>query len=252
MMMALGRLPPALYIGGTFTTAGGIPASNIVRWDGVTWSPLGAGITANGAGPNVRAILQHDEDGPGPLPPRLFVGGFFGAAGGQNAYHIAAWDGQNWSPLGGGMTDAVNALVELDEDGPGPQTPSLIAAGNFTLTSGFASNGAARWKNGAWSALGSGPGVGTGTMVIFDLDGPGPAAAQLVARQPTRLISWNGASWSTVPGTFSQGMSSSSLPPRSGPGLAHLLYTPQLPSSARGLRQLPPRRFHHCQPHRPA
>src|SRR6185436_545018 len=124
----------------------------------------------------VRAIIRHDEDGAGPLAPRLFVGGYFGAAGGQTAYHVAAWDGQNWSALGGGMTSAVNAFLELDEDGRGPDTPSLIATGNFTLTSGFPSNGAARWKNGAWSAMGSGPGAGTGTMVLFDADGPGPAA----------------------------------------------------------------------------
>jgi len=98
------------------------------------------------------------------------------------------------------MTSAVNAFLELDEDGRGPDTPSLIATGNFTLTSGFPSNGAARWKNGTWSPMGSGPGPGTGTMVLFDADGPGPAAAQLIARQSNRLVSWNGISWSVIPG----------------------------------------------------
>jgi len=29
---------------GTFTQAGGIPASNIAAWDGTTWSALGSGV----------------------------------------------------------------------------------------------------------------------------------------------------------------------------------------------------------------
>jgi hypothetical protein len=33
----------ALYAGGSFTTAGGIPAANIARWNGTTWSALGSG-----------------------------------------------------------------------------------------------------------------------------------------------------------------------------------------------------------------
>jgi hypothetical protein len=53
-------------------------------------------------------------------------------------------------------------------------------------------------------------------MVLFDADGPGPAAAQLVARQSARLTAWDGASWSVIPGTFSGGITSSSLPPIQG------------------------------------
>ena len=33
-----------LYAGGDFTTAGGVTANNIAKWDGSAWSALGSGM----------------------------------------------------------------------------------------------------------------------------------------------------------------------------------------------------------------
>src|ERR1041384_3098149 len=33
-----------LYVGGTFTIAGSVFATNIAKWDGTNWSPLGSGL----------------------------------------------------------------------------------------------------------------------------------------------------------------------------------------------------------------
>src|SRR5262245_55766850 len=33
-----------LYVGGVFTTAGGVFATNIAKWNGSTWSAIGSGI----------------------------------------------------------------------------------------------------------------------------------------------------------------------------------------------------------------
>jgi trimeric autotransporter adhesin len=33
-----------LYAGGWFTTAGGVKANAVARWDGTSWSPLGDGV----------------------------------------------------------------------------------------------------------------------------------------------------------------------------------------------------------------
>ena len=40
----------AVYVGGQFTHAGGVPADSIARWDGTNWEPLGDGL-----GPGVAA-----------------------------------------------------------------------------------------------------------------------------------------------------------------------------------------------------
>ena len=75
---------PALYAGGSFTTAGGVSASHMAKWDGSTWSPLGSGINGH-----VRAMTIFD-DGSGPA---LFAGGQFATAGGSPAHNIARWNG---------------------------------------------------------------------------------------------------------------------------------------------------------------
>ena len=37
---------PALYAGGGFTTAGGVSANYIAKWNGSAWSPLGSGMNS--------------------------------------------------------------------------------------------------------------------------------------------------------------------------------------------------------------
>ena len=38
------RAVGGVYVGGQFTTAGGVAASRIARWDGSSWSALGTGM----------------------------------------------------------------------------------------------------------------------------------------------------------------------------------------------------------------
>ena len=59
----------SVYVGGAFTQAGGIPASQIAEWNGNTWSPLGTGLNNY---PHAVAV--------GPSG-KVYVGGIFGATG---------------------------------------------------------------------------------------------------------------------------------------------------------------------------
>ena len=45
--------PGNVYVGGVFTTAGGVPVNGIAKWDGSNWSALGSGFNT---GSNCRAI----------------------------------------------------------------------------------------------------------------------------------------------------------------------------------------------------
>src|SRR5262245_24259322 len=150
-----GPIPLSMYVGGNFQTAGGIPAARIARWDGLTWSALGAGLNSES-----RAIVAFDEDASGPAAPVLMVGGFFTTAGGLPASRIARWNGTAWSAVGGGMGTgtslSVEELVVFDEDGAGPNPPALFAAGVFDTAGGVPANNVARWNGQAWSAVGGG------------------------------------------------------------------------------------------------
>ncbi|MBL9030423.1 MAG: hypothetical protein JNM80_01775 [Phycisphaerae bacterium] len=76
---------PALYVGGLFQSAGGVPVNNLARWDGHTWEPLGAGMRASITG------LAAFDDGHGPA---LFVAGRSAGFGGvATTASIGMWVG---------------------------------------------------------------------------------------------------------------------------------------------------------------
>ncbi|MEX2219702.1 MAG: hypothetical protein WD749_13195 [Phycisphaerales bacterium] len=116
-------------------------------------SPVAAATVLAGL-PRAQAVF--DEDGPGPLPARLFVGGDLSAADGLPVANIARWDGQAWSAVGGGggagvpgASESILAL-QVHDDGSGP---ALYAAGRFTSAGGQPAPGLARWTGAAWQAL---------------------------------------------------------------------------------------------------
>ncbi|MBL9077862.1 MAG: hypothetical protein JNL08_10180 [Planctomycetes bacterium] len=126
-----------VVVGGNFGWAGGSPASNIARWNGSTWSALGAGL--DNAVLAVRQMPNGD----------LLAGGYFANAGGAPASRIARWDGAAWAPLGTGMDQPVLALVALPNG-------DVVAAGEFTTAGGVAASRIARWNGTAWSPFGAG------------------------------------------------------------------------------------------------
>lgn len=77
-----------LYAAGNFTLIGGISANNIAKYNGVTWSPLGTGLTG---GVVARNALFFDAQG------LLTVGGTFTTAGGIVVPgRSARWNGASW------------------------------------------------------------------------------------------------------------------------------------------------------------
>lgn len=126
---------PELCVTGSFTTAGGVSARNVARFDGSTWSAFGAGLFGEGW-----AFAAFEG--------RLVAGGDFLTQG-----SVVEWDGASWSPLGGVTVGGVSRLLVHDE-GAGPV---LFAGGKLkTLPagSGPSPGGLARWDGASWSALG--------------------------------------------------------------------------------------------------
>jgi hypothetical protein len=99
-----------LYAGGVFTTAGGVNANYIAKWDGSAWSALGSGIAGS-----AYALAVSGTD--------LYAGGNFLMAGSVLANCTAKWDGSDWTALGSGIKNVyligsytVNAMAMSGTD----------------------------------------------------------------------------------------------------------------------------------------
>ena len=127
----------SLYAGGRFTTAGGVAANSIARWDGTSWHPLD-----NEMDDGVLA-LAIDVDG------TLYAGGQFTTANGVEVNHIASWDGTSWHSLENGTDDTVRALAI------GPEK-RLYTGGSFSTAGGVEVDRIARWDGITWHPAGDG------------------------------------------------------------------------------------------------
>ena len=205
----------SLFVGGEFTTIGGVEANHVAVWDGETWSAL-SGPTGNGTSNFVAAWATFDA-GNGSV---LYAGGALSSAGGKEVSGVAAWTGADWFPviglIGAGLNNSTSTF-EVFDDGSGP---ALYAGGAFAAAAGDLVNGVAKWSGTAWTGL-DGPfatGVGgPGRFWVRDLevydDGKGGGTALYAAGAFSsaggvaayNIAKWDGSSWSELGGPFGNG-----------------------------------------------
>ena len=189
---------PVLYAGGFWFESDGPEVQSTAKWDGKTWSPLGADVNNI-----VRTMTVFDDDrGSGPL---LHVAGDFLTAGGEPASRIATWNGTEWAPLAGGGANELIASLIVWDDGYGGG-PALYAGGDFTIMSGdIQTNFIAKWDGVQWSPLGSGMDSTVIAMAAYD-DGSGPvlyAGGRFTTAggvEANGIARWDGKQWSALPG----------------------------------------------------
>ncbi|WP_226163450.1 hypothetical protein [Hymenobacter terricola] len=184
-----------VYAGGQFTMAGGVAANYVAKWNGTTWSPLGAGLSsANSYGYVYTLAVAGNGD--------VYAGGQFTMAGGVAANYVAKWNGTTWSPLGAGLSSAnsYGYVYTLAVAGNG----DVYAGGNFTQAGGVAANYVAKWNGTAWSSLGAGPANGMNSGVTaLAVAGNGDVYAggnftQAGGVAASRVAKWNGTAWSPL------------------------------------------------------
>jgi hypothetical protein len=131
-----------VYVAGEFTTAGGVSASQIARWDGEAWHALGSGImTGSYAYPTDMAIGPNGD---------IYVAGRFGSAGGvSKTSYFTCWDGDEWVPMYDGFVNSIGRAIVVDEN------DSLFLSGAFSTFDDVSVRNAACRIGGTWYAMGS-------------------------------------------------------------------------------------------------
>ncbi len=193
-----------LYVGGSFTEAGGKEVGRVARWDGSSWSAVGTGMN----GP-VYGLTVHD-DGSGPA---LYACGLFTTADGRAAHAVARWDGRTWSPVGDGISWALpgsagsspyglSMLSVADAFGEGPR---LYLCGNGTLERDGTAGGILQWDGARWSVVGDGANRRAWAATMIPPQGAaGPRLVvagefQALGGAPIPYLgAWDGTAWSAI------------------------------------------------------
>ncbi len=187
---------PRLVVGGRFQEVGGVGARNVASFDGIMWSPMGAGLPGSSIVVDYCSDLhEFDIDGAGPGPTRLIAAGGFQSL-------VRAWDGTTWIAFGGGLAGggsnkfpSADVLETIQIDG----VPQLVMSGNFTYAGGqWTGNAPVRWDGATWNTIRHAP--SWISALRFHDDGTGPRL--FVGRYYADyadgygyLTAWTGANW---------------------------------------------------------
>jgi len=156
---ALAVVGNEVVVGGVFTSAGGVSANYVARFNTQTstWSSLGTG-SSNGVNEQVWALAVVGDE--------VVVGGYFTSAGGVRAHGVARFNTQTntWSTLGTGSSNGVSGGIVFALAVVGNE---VVVGGVFTSAGGVSANSVARFntQTNTWSTLGTGSSNGVSTIV---------------------------------------------------------------------------------------
>jgi hypothetical protein len=181
-----------LYVVGGFTTAGGNAANGIAKWNGTTWSALGAGKP----GASVITIDPNNGD--------VFVAG-------SGTGTIAKWNGTEWSNVGTGVVGTINTMLFHGASN------ALYVAGSFYTNDAKKVYGLAKWNGTAWDSVGfsvtGNSGTGSATVSSIAIDGSTIYIAansymKIGGKTIPYIGKWNGSAWSAVDSLLSESITS--------------------------------------------
>lgn len=119
-----------LLVAGDFSVTGGVYASRVARWNGASWSAMGAGVNGD-----ITSAIEFNGD--------IYLGGSFGSG----VSDLARWTGSSWV-LSAAFSSKYAYVSDLfTHDG------ELYAAGSSSGFSGT-SYGVKRMVNGDWVSVG--------------------------------------------------------------------------------------------------
>ncbi|HLO41084.1 MAG TPA: GC-type dockerin domain-anchored protein [Phycisphaerales bacterium] len=141
------------------------PFKYLGRWDGVSWTSLGDGLSGN------VATLRTHRFGNQPDADRLVAGGSISAIGGIPVKRLAAWDGTAWSDLGANFDSSVIATTTWQPGGQFGDEIQLIAGGSFTRQGSLPMRYISRLSQNQWLPIGDGFNGDVRHLTTWDSDG---------------------------------------------------------------------------------
>ena len=182
-----------VYAAGAFTDQQSQNTGNlyVAKWNGTTWTKLGANGVSSIPNAFGSAILSVAVD----------VSGNVYAAGmlkdGNNKYYVSKWNGTSWSELGTGANALkANAYIHnIATDLSG----NVYASGNFSDAAGY--KYVAKWDGTTWSELGTGSEVLNTTSPIRSITIDNSDNLYVAYNDTTTnfyVAKWNGITWHEV------------------------------------------------------
>ncbi|HZW11504.1 MAG TPA: hypothetical protein VFF69_16505, partial [Phycisphaerales bacterium] len=149
-------------------------------------------------GPVLASVMW---DPAGPEPELLVVGGMFTAIAETPAANLAAWDGQAWREIGGGITAGdiftrVSSLAVYEGE--------LVVGGHFGMAGAQPSINIASWDGAVWRELGAGVDHAFGdgeVMALAEFGGKLIATGFFTsagAGAASNIAAWDGEGWSPL------------------------------------------------------
>lgn len=188
-VFALQALGDFLMIGGSFNSAGGMPASNIASWTQSGWFNANA-LFGTGLNGPVYALRMWNGG-------QFIAGGHFSSADGQTVEGLALWHDGEWSQpnnlrVGGDPIDgSLGRVFDMTH-----HNGALIVGGDFRSAGGTPADNIARWNGSTWSLMAGVVPEAVRAMAEYrgwhvvggDFTIPGPSG-----ESGNRLAAWNGA-----------------------------------------------------------
>lgn len=190
--VVLGGKKQDIFVGGFFTTVGGITTNRVAAWNGSKWEKLNNGIDNN----YVYDLLFYKNN--------LILSGAFTAINGSAVDYIAEWNGSSFSEFESGANSSVWKLHN-GSDG------NLYVGGQFTTIGGISANRIAKWDGSSWSAFSGGVqnlsvfGIYYHEGVVWNQGGLAPNHpyelyvggnfTTVDGSSVNRIARWNGSQW---------------------------------------------------------
>ncbi len=172
-----------MYAGGAFTTADGQTMNSIAKWNGSSWTAVGAGFNST-----VWSLCIYNNE--------LYAGGAFTMSGSTPVSGIAKFNGSAWVAVGTGAASSgiVAAMCVFNNE--------LYAGGFFSGMGGVATTkNLAKWNGTSWASIGGGAQDGVMSFVVHNNElymGGYFVVNNISFSQQYRIAKLSGTSWVNV------------------------------------------------------